>query len=92
MPAAQPIESSTAVPATEFPSAPERTPLRPASEQDAAAASPVHTLQARLAVELDSPRPRGFDPIKPLIVAVNIACWWGLISLGALIVRHWPFH
>ena len=91
--APRPIESSTAAPAAERASAPEtRAPLRTASDQDAAAASPVHDLQARLALELDAPRHRlGFDPVRPLIVVVNIACWWGLISLGMLLYRHWPF-
>jgi hypothetical protein len=91
--APRPIESSTAAPAAEPASAPETWALlRAASDLDSAAASPVHELQARLAIELDAPRPRlGFDPVRPLIVAVNIACWWGLISLGVLLYRHWPF-
>jgi hypothetical protein len=91
--APRPIESSTATPVTAPVPAPEpRVSLRTASDLDAASASPVHALQARLAVELDSSRARpGFDPVKPLIVAVNIACWWGLISLGVLLVHHWPF-
>ena len=91
--APRPIEPDAAAPATETASPPEaRAPVRTASDRDAAAASPVHDLQARLAVELASSRPRlGFDPVRLLIVAVNIACWWGLISLGMLIFRHWPF-
>jgi hypothetical protein len=91
--APRPIEPSTPAPTAAPASAPEsRAPLRTATGDDAASASPVHALQARLAVELDSSRPRpGFDPVRPLIVAVNIACWWGLISLGVLLVHHWPF-
>lgn len=91
--APRPIDSRATAPAPEPVSAPEpRAPLRAATEADPAAASPVHDLQARLAVELDGPGHRlGFDPVRPLIVAVNIACWWGLISLGALLIHHWPF-
>jgi hypothetical protein len=91
--APQASASKTAVPATLSRAAPEApATVRAASGRDAAAASPVHAMQARLARELDSFRPRpGFDPVRPLIVAVNIACWWGLISLGAVVVHHWPF-
>jgi hypothetical protein len=91
--APRPIESSPTAPAAEPASPPDtRAPLRTASDQDAASASPVHDLQARLAVELEAPPRRlGFDPVRPLIVVVNIACWWGLISLGMLLYHHWPF-
>lgn len=95
--APRPTVSSTALPAPESApgpvSAPEvRAPLRPATDDDATAGSPVHALQARLADEIAPPRQRrDFDPAWLLIAAGNAACWWGLISLGALLARHWPF-
>ena len=47
--APRPIEPDAAAPATETASPPEvRAPVRTASDRDAAAASPVHDLQARL--------------------------------------------
>lgn len=86
-------EPKTAVPATPLQAAPEpRSAVRAACDHDAAAASPVHALHDRLAREIDSSGPRlGFDPVRPLIVVVNIACWWGLISLGVVVAHHWPF-
>jgi hypothetical protein len=91
--APRPIETITQAPVTgPVPADEPRAPLRTASDEDSAAASPVHALQARLADELDPSRPQpGFDPMKLAILAVNIACWWGLISLGMLVARHWPF-
>ena len=76
----------------EAPAAPaaELAPVRAASDMDLAAASPVHALQSRLAREIDA-RPRSrFSLVRPLIIAANMACWWGLISLGVFVAHHWP--
>lgn len=66
-------------------------PLRVASDQDAATVSPVHDMQSRLARELRRSRQRArwrLDPVKLLIVAVNLALWAGLIALGAYLIHH----
>ena len=70
----------------------EPAPVWAASDQDLAAASPVHALQSRLAREIDA-RPRArFGLVRPLIIAANMACWWGIISLGVSVAHHCPFH
>jgi hypothetical protein len=70
----------------------EPAPVWAASDQDVAAVSPVHALQSRLARELDGERRPRFGLVRPLIIAANMACWWGIISLGVSVAHHWPFH
>jgi hypothetical protein len=61
-----------------------------ASELDAAAASPVHAMQASLAGQLDQlPARRRFDPTWLFVMAFNATCWWGLVMLAVAMLHGW---
>jgi hypothetical protein len=71
LPHAQPAEQAP----------PDAAPFRLASESDQPVASPVATMQAELARELERPRREArFDPFWPLAILFSLTCWWGLIS------------
>jgi hypothetical protein len=83
------FEAPHSAPTTDLPA--DDLPVRVASEQDPATVSPVHAMQSRLARELRRSRKRApwrLDLVKVLLVAVNVAAWWGLIALGAYLVHH----
>ncbi len=83
------FEAPQSAPITDVPA--DDLPVRVASGQDAATESPVHAMQSRLARELRRSRQRQqwrLDPVKLLLVAVNVALWVGLIALGSYLIHH----
>ncbi len=70
-PQSQPVEQAP----------PDASTFRLASESDQPVISPVATMQAELARELErAPVKRRFDPFWPLALLASLTCWWGLIS------------
>jgi hypothetical protein len=67
--------------------------LRVASDLDMATTSPVHALHAQLAEALDPPPPLRFDPrrigLGVLAALYTAGAWWGLVSVGSVLVHHW---
>ena len=63
-------------------------PFHLASELDQPVISPVATMQAELARELERPRQKvRIDPFWPLAILFSLTCWWGLISFGMAMVH-----
>jgi hypothetical protein len=63
-------------------------PFHLASELDDPVTSPVTAMQARLARELRRPKQNiKLDLTWPVAIMFSLACWWGVVSLGAAIVH-----
>jgi hypothetical protein len=85
---AEPLPQSQPPEHAATPYASPEAPFHLASELDEPVASPVATMQAQLARELGRPRRKlRFDPFWPLAALFSLACWWGLISIGMVVVR-----